>query len=223
MQPHSDNGIHHLLHSYVSFKGISIKLRCSVFHLLTPACPSELNSRVIFPQESSQTLPSPPPHRLLVMLLFYTFTVPSASLYFSTCYTVSHKESDTVVTEHTHILCYIRLSVCHFLVYCPLRLKSSQGQKTTLPRGQQEAQTQQVLNAYLFNEQSSFIPFQEMSMMKTTDAFLSYVKSTNIHTFTHALSPTNVYSWRLFLILSMQMGKRKKLACINWLLYTLFH
>lgn len=47
-------------------------------------------------------------------------------------------------------------------------------------------------------------------MMKTTDAFLSYVKSTNIHTFTHAFSPTNVYSWRHFLILSMQMGKRKE-------------
>ena len=47
-------------------------------------------------------------------------------------------------------------------------------------------------------------------MMKTTDAFLSYVKSRNIHTFTHAFSPTNVYSWRLFLIFPLQRGKRKE-------------
>lgn len=97
------------------FEGTSIKLRCSVFHLLTPACSSKLNNRIIspptrnLPRPSSHLTPSPRgcfgcPYS----------TVPGASLNFSTCYTVL----------------YWIVIVCHFS--SPLRLRSSRGQKTTL-------------------------------------------------------------------------------------------
>lgn len=89
MQPHSDNGIHHLLHSYVSFK--RYLYQASMFGL------SPSNSCLSFRTQFQshffpRNLPRPSlpllPIGCFGMLLFYAFTVPSASLYFNTCYTV---------------------------------------------------------------------------------------------------------------------------------------